>query len=64
MNWLLIPQYGAFGAALATLLTQIIVNFIAPLFLKDLKKNSLLIIDALLLKDVINFEAIKKHLKN
>ena len=64
MNWLLIPQYGAFGAALATLLTQIIVNFIVPLFLKDLKKNSLLIIDAFLLKDVINFEAIKKHLKN
>ena len=34
------------------------------IFLKDLKKNSLLIIDAFLLKDVINFEAIKKHLQN
>lgn len=47
LNFILIPKYGGVGAAIATLITQIIVNLIVPYFCRDTKKNIVLILDAL-----------------
>jgi len=63
MNYFLIPVYGAAGASIATLATQIIVNFVAPLFIKELRPNSLLIVDAFCMKDVIKPSTVKTTLK-
>lgn len=43
LNWILISLYGIYGAAAATLLTQIITNFLVPFFIKDIRRNSELI---------------------
>ena len=43
LNWILISLYGICGAAAATLLTQIITNFLVPFFIKDIRRNSELI---------------------
>ena len=64
MNWMLIPSLGATGASIATLITQIIVNFIAAFFIKELRPNSMLIVDAFLMKDVVKLSSIKKLLKD
>ena len=50
LNLFLIPLWGACGAALASLMTQITTVLIAPFFIKDLRENTLLIIDAIKLK--------------
>lgn len=50
MNIILIPQWGASGAAVASLIAQIFTIFIAPLFISDIKENSLLMLEAILLK--------------
>ena len=60
INWLLIPSLGATGASIATLLTQIIVNFLVAFFIEELRPNSMLIIDAFLLRGVIEKETINK----
>ncbi|MBO5411743.1 MAG: flippase [Clostridia bacterium] len=52
MNWLLIPSMGASGAALASLITQISTSIILPLFIKDLRPNARLMLEAIILKDV------------
>lgn len=53
LNLFFIPTLGAAGAAIASLVAQIITVAIAPLFIKDLKENTLLIFDAILLKGVL-----------
>ena len=45
--------FGAVGAAIATLLTQILTNFLIPLCFKETRGNSILIWEAICLKDVI-----------
>ena len=50
LNLILIPLCGASGAALASLIAQVITVIIAPLFIKDLRENTILIIDAIRLK--------------
>lgn len=62
LNYLLIPLFSTVGAALATLITQILVSIIIPLFIKELRQNSLIILDALLLKDVIQKDTIMKYI--
>ena len=52
LNFILIPQLGVNGAALATVITQISTIFIFPLFIKDFMPNTRLIIDAIRLKGV------------
>lgn len=52
MNLIFIPTFGINGAAIATLLTQIITNFISPAFIKETRENSIFIIKAFLLKGV------------
>ncbi len=50
LNLLLIPYMNIMGAALASLITQIAVNFVLLFFIKSLRKNFFIIIDGILLK--------------
>ena len=52
LNLLLIPQYGATGAAVASLFTQISTNLVFPCFICELRPNVRLMIDAFCLKGV------------
>ncbi len=52
LNLALIPLWGASGAALASLITQIITVFVVPFFIKDLKRNSILMLQAICFKDL------------
>lgn len=46
LNYLLIPISGGYGAAIATLSSQIVVNFIVPSFFKDTRTSSTMIMKA------------------
>ncbi len=52
MNILLIPRWGIDGAALATLMTQFIANFLVPILFKDTRRYGKLVLEAVCLKDV------------
>ena len=52
INYLLIPVWGATGAAIASLITQISTIFLFPLFIKPMRKNTKLLAEALLLKGI------------
>ena len=54
LNFLLIPTWGASGAAFASLVTQIFTSIILPLFIKDLRPNAKLMLEAIILKDIFN----------
>lgn len=47
MNALLIPKYGASGAAVASLISQICTVFVAPVFIKGMRSNVLMMVDAI-----------------
>lgn len=53
LNYILIPLLGVSGAAIASLITQICTSIILPLFFKEMRKNSILILQAILLKGVL-----------
>ena len=53
LNYLLIPIWGASGAALASLAAQIITGFLLPFFIKDLRENAVLMLEGILLKGII-----------
>ena len=53
LNWLLIPLWGASGAALASLITQIATTVILPALIPPLRPNARLMIEAALLKDIL-----------
>lgn len=59
LNFLLIPKFGIVGAAIATLLTQIITNFLIMFLFKATRENAKLIISSFLLIDVIDLNVIK-----
>ena len=46
MNFVLIPMIGTLGAAIATLITQIITSMIAPLFFKETRMHTALVLKA------------------
>ena len=50
LNMWLIPIWGASGAALASLAAQIVTVMVAPFFIKPLKRNSVLMLEAIALK--------------
>lgn len=50
LNFVLIPQWGATGAAIASLTTQILTAIVVPFFIKELRENSVLMIKAILFK--------------
>lgn len=54
LNALMIPAWGAAGAALASLITQICTSIILPFFIKDMRPNAVLMLEAIFLKDVFN----------
>ena len=53
LNFLLIPHWGATGAAVASLLTQIATTFVFPLLIRPLRPNGLLMCQAVLLRDML-----------
>ncbi|NBI07067.1 flippase [Senegalia massiliensis] len=53
MNLILIPQIGFYGAAIATLISQILVAIIAPALFKKTRTSSLMILRAFKLKGLI-----------
>lgn len=53
LNVLLIPRWGASGAAAASLVAQILTGMVIPFFIKDLRENAVLMLEGILLKDFI-----------
>lgn len=53
LNLLLIPVWGAAGAALASLITQISTTVLLPALIPPLRPNARLMVEAMLLKDVL-----------
>ena len=53
LNYLLIPIWGASGAALASLAAQVLTGFVLPFFIKDLRENAVLMLEGILLKGII-----------
>lgn len=51
LNYILIPIYGINGAAIATLISQIIVSLIAPLFYKEIKISTKIMIESIFSKN-------------
>ena len=47
LNYILIPQYGCFGAAIATLVTSFVANIALCIVIKPLRNNSVLLMKAL-----------------
>jgi len=52
LNAVFIPLWGASGAAVASLITQILTSIVLPLLIKDLKENSILMLEAICLKGI------------
>ena len=53
LNYLLIPDLGASGAAIASLAAQVFTTLVVPFFIKGMRENSLLMLDAILLKGIL-----------
>lgn len=53
LNFALIPIWGGSGAAVASLVAQILTGFVVPFFIKDLRENAVMMWEAILLKDVL-----------
>lgn len=51
LNALLIPRWGANGAAAASLMAQILTGLVIPFFIKDLRENAILILEGIFLTD-------------
>lgn len=52
LNVLFIPMWGATGAAVASLSAQIITTFVVPFFMKNLRENSVMMLQAVFLKGI------------
>lgn len=52
LNLFFIPWWGASGAAAASLTAQIITTMVAPFFIKGLRENSKMMLDAILLRGI------------
>lgn len=63
MNFMFIPMWGINGAAVATLATQIIANFVIPLMFKATREYGKSVIDALLLRNLKIKETVCAMLK-
>lgn len=56
MNYLLIPQWGAAGAAAASLITQVMTSILVPLLWKDMRNNV-----NLMLQGIFFIDCLKDH---
>lgn len=54
MNLMMIPRWGAAGAAMASLLTQIFTSIILPYCIKGLRDNARMMLQAIFLQKVFN----------
>lgn len=63
LNWLLIPQYGAIGAAVATVITQFITSVLAQLIFPQTRENVIWMLEAFVFKDVITQQELKQLLE-
>lgn len=52
LNFIFIPIWGATGAAFASLLTQITTTMIAPLFIKNIRHNTVLMLEGIFFKKI------------
>ncbi len=59
LNLVLIPPIGIVGASIATLITQVITNFVVPLVIPALREDAKNIVDAFLFRDVVDKATIK-----
>lgn len=63
LNLVLIPTFGINGAAIATLCTQIITNFLIMFVFKETRDNAKLVLSSFFLKDVIDAKEIVNLIK-
>lgn len=61
LNALMIPAWGASGAAVASLIAQITTIFVFPSLVRDLRPNAKMMLDAILLKNVLPTRRTKKN---
>ena len=54
LNFIFIPLWGAAGAALASLATQILTAIVLPLCMKDLRPNAKLMLEAIMLRNIFS----------
>lgn len=47
LNWILIPLWGTVGAAVASLAAQIVTTMIVPFFIRELRANALMMMEAI-----------------
>ena len=59
LNCLLIPWYGGYGAALATLATQVVVAVVAPMLFQETRVSSLMILKACAPRTLVSLLHIK-----
>lgn len=52
LNYIFIPKWGATGAAFASLVTQIMTTMIIPLLIKSIRRNSILIMEGICLRNI------------
>lgn len=52
LNLVFIPSFGASGAAIASLVAQIITTMVAPFFIKEMRENSIMMMEAILFKGI------------
>ena len=64
LNYLLIPAYGANGAAAATLITQVFTNFIVGFVMRDIRHNNVLIAKSLILPFTMAVNWLKRRKKD
>lgn len=64
LNLILIPKLGIIGAAVASLITQFVANFIMLYIIKDLRPLTKEIINGIMFKDSINMKELKNKLLN
>lgn len=53
LNVIFIPFFGASGAAIASLITQVFTSIILPLLIKPLRKNAKMMVEAIFMKNII-----------
>ncbi len=53
MNYFMIPAFGTAGAAIASVIAQVVTCFIVPAFVKGLRPNVKLMLQSVFLKDVL-----------
>lgn len=53
LNFTLIPKFGASGAAVASLITQVSTSIILPFIIKPIRENAMMMVDAIMLKGLI-----------